>query len=154
MPSTPTPDQILDQLLTRFPGTTAVDAWGETSLFYNPGQRLPRGVYFATIKQKDGENDKASQLDRPGEFRLNLGTSKPLFVERFGAPPKRPAKGGCVAGPWDFTELDQLTPHPVYGWMSWVSVLNPSAQTLTTIDPLICAAFEKALAAFEKKTVR
>ena len=109
MPSTPTPDQILDQLLTRFPGTTAVDAWGETSLFYNPGQRLPRGVYFATIKQKDGENDKASRLDRQGVFRLNLGTSKPLFVERFGAPPKRPAKGECVAGPWDFTELDQLT---------------------------------------------
>ena len=154
MPSSPTPDYILDQPLTRFPGTTAVDAWGETSLFYNPGQRLPRGVYFATIKQKDGDNDKASQLDRPGVFRLNLGTSKPLFVERFGAPPKRPAKGECVAGPWDFTELDQLTPHPVYGWMSWVSVLNPSAQTLKAIDPLICAAFEKARMAFEKKTAR
>ena len=148
---TPTPSSILDDLLNRYPGTVAVDAWGETSVFYNPGNRLPRGVYFATVKQKDGDNDKASDLTREGVFRLNIGTSKPMFLDAFGPPPKRPAKGCAIDGPWDFTQLNQLTPHPVYGWMSWVAVLNPSRETLTDLMPLIDAAYDKAKAAFHKK---
>ena len=112
---------------------------------------LPRGVYFATVKEKDGENDRASNIDREGVFRFNVGTSKPLFLERFGPPPPRPGKGQAIEGEWDFTELDTITPHPVYGWMSWVSVLNPSAQTLEGMDDLIEAAFLKAKTAFDKK---
>ena len=147
-----TPKALMRALLERFPGTIAVDAWGETSLFYNPGRMLPRGVYFATVKEKDGENDRASNIDREGVFRFNVGTSKPLFLERFGPPPPRPGKGQAIEGEWDFTKLDTITPHPVYGWMSWVSVLNPSAQTLEEMDDMIEAAFLKAKTAFDKKT--
>ncbi|MEO0487034.1 MAG: DUF6194 family protein [Pseudomonadota bacterium] len=147
----PTPDTIIEHLLSRFDGTTVVAAWGERSVFYNPGNQLPRGVYFATVKEKDGDNDRASRLGRAGAFRLNLGTSKPLFLARFGPPPARPGKGGVIAGPWDFTQYDVLTPHPVYGWMSWVAVLNPSPQTLVDMDAMILAAFEKAKATFEKR---
>lgn len=146
-----TPDSIIDHLLDRFDGTRVVEAWGERSIFYNPGLLLPRGVYFATVKEKDGENDKASHLDRAGVFRFNVGTSKPLFLERFGPPPSRPGKGGIVDGPWDFTAADTLTPHPVYGWMSWVAVLNPSNGTLTDMSEIVEAAFGKAKATFEKK---
>ena len=146
-----TPDTIIETLSARFPGTIAINAWGETSLFYNPGQLLPRGVYFATVKQKDGDNDRASHLHRDGVFRFNLGTSKPLFLERFGSPPSRPGKGQAIEGPWDFTRLDLITPHPVYGWMSWVSVLNPSSGTMTEMDDMIEAAFIKAKTAFDKK---
>jgi|TARA_R110000787_G_scaffold189378_1_gene301015 hypothetical protein len=146
-----TPDSIIDHLLDRFDGTRVVEAWGERSIFYNPGLILPRGVYFATVKEKDGENDKASHLDRAGVFRFNVGTSKPLFLERFGPPPSRPGKGGIVDGPWDFTAADTLTPHPVYGWMSWVAVLNPSDGTLTDMSEIVEAAFGKAKATFEKK---
>ena len=148
----PTPDSIIQHLLERFEGTRVVAAWGERSIFYNPGGKLQRGIYFATIKEKDGENDKASHLDRAGMFRLNVGTTRPLFTERFGPPPARPGKGGVIDGPWDFTAPDILTPHPVYGWMGWVAVLNPSATTLADMDDLIEAAFGKAKAAFEKKT--
>ena len=147
-----TPEALIEALLDRFPGTVAIDAWGETSLFYNPGRMLPRGVYFATVKEKDGENDRASKIDREGLFRFNVGTSKPLFLERFGPPPPRPGKGQAIEGEWDFTKLNTITPHPVYGWMSWVSVLNPSAQTLEGMDDMIEAAFLKAKTAFDKKT--
>ena len=146
-----TPEQLIENLLSRFTGTIAVEAWGETSLFYNPGRLLPRGVYFATVKQKDGENDRGSDLDRAGVFRFNVGTSKPLFLEKFGPPPSRPGKGQTIDGPWDFTALDTITPHPVYGWMSWVSVLNPSDATLADMDEIIEAAFQKAKTAFDKK---
>lgn len=128
-----------------------MQAWGESSLFYNPGRVLPRGVYLATIKEKDGANDSASKLDRDGIFRLNVGTSKPLYLERVGPPPSRPGKGGIVEGPWDFTKLNTLTPHPVYGWMSWVAVLNPPVETLDDMWPLIDAAYAKATASFEKR---
>lgn len=151
MGANPTPDSIIEHLLDRFEGTRVVEAWGERSIFYNPGLMLPRGVYFATVKEKDGENDKASHLDRAGVFRLNVGTMKPLFLERFGPPPSRPSKGGVVDGPWDFTAADTLTPHPVYGWMSWVAVLNPSNETLTIMNEILEAAFGKAKASFEKK---
>lgn len=147
-----TSDRVVADLVDRYPGIILVDAWGEQSLFYNPSQRLLRGIYFATIKQKDGDNDRASHLNRPGVFRFNLGTPKPLYMARFGHPPARPGKGQVIDGPWDFTALDQLTPHPVYGWKSWVAVLNPSAETFADISPLIEAAFDKAKAALAKKT--
>ena len=131
-----------------------VEAWGETSLFYNPGNQLPRGVYFATVKSKDGENDRASNLDRESVFRLNIGTTKPLFLERFGPPPPRPAKGMHIEGNWDFTALDRLTPHPVYGWMSWVSILNPSDASMIDLEPLLDAAYQKAVTAFDKRIAK
>jgi hypothetical protein len=152
MATDPTPDSIIQHLLRRFEGTCVVEAWGERSIFYNPGRKLPRGVYFATVKEKDGENDKASHLDRAGIFRFNVGTTRPLFLERFGPPPTRPGKGGVVDGPWDFTAPDILTPHPVYGWMSWIAVVNPSANTLADMDDLIEAAFKKAKASFEERS--
>ena len=151
MPEQPTPDSIVEDLLARYDGTVEVNAWGERSLFYNPGRALPRGVYFATVKEKDGENDRASDLNRPGVFRFNFGTTKPLFLERFGPAPARPGKGGVIDGPWLFTKPDTLMPHPVYGWMSWVCVLNPSVETLADMEELISAAFAKAKAAFDKK---
>lgn len=151
MGTNPTPDSVIEHLLDRFEGTRVAEAWGEKSIFYNPDLMLPRGVYFATVKEKDGENDKASHLDRAGLFRFNVGTTKPLFLERFGPPPARPGRGGVVDGPWDFTATDTLMPHPVYGWMSWVAVLNPSNETLTDMSQIVEAAFGKAKASFEKK---
>jgi hypothetical protein len=74
-----------------------------------------------------------------------------LFLERFGPPPARPGKGGVVEGAWDFSETDILMPHPVYGWMSWVAVLNPSANTFAEMHDVIEAAYGRAKALFDKK---
>ena len=40
----------------------------------------------------------------------------------------------------------------VFVWMSWVAVLNPSANTWADMDDLIGAVFGKASSAFKKKT--
>jgi hypothetical protein len=37
----PTPDSIIQHLLDRFEGTRVVAAWGERSIFYNPGGEQP-----------------------------------------------------------------------------------------------------------------
>lgn len=118
-----------------------ISAWGETSFFYNPDRMLPRGIYFATLKEKDGQNDRASNLNRSDVFRLNIGISKLTYRSLFGQQPSRPHAGGVVDTGHDFTALDQLTPHPVYGWMAWVSVLNPSAATFEAVKPLLSEAY-------------
>ncbi len=71
-----------------------ISAWGGTSFFYNPAGKLPRAIYFVTIKDKDGDNDRASNLQRPGVFCLNIGISKPTYRVLFGPQPVPPAAGG------------------------------------------------------------
>ena len=142
---------VVQYILRSFPGIVPVAAWGETSFFYNPGRALPRGVYFATLKAKDGENDRASRLDRPGVFRLNIGISKTTYRSLFGPPPARPAAGGVVETGHDFAALDTLLPHPVYGWMSWISVLNPGPATFESVKPLLEEAHGLAAAKFGKR---
>ena len=135
------PEEILHYCLTHLEGTVLVESWGEKGIFYNPGNVLKRGVYVLTVKEKDGENDKASALGRSGIYRLNLGLRRPTFARLFGALPKRPAKGGIVAMDFDFSALDTLLPHPVYAWMGWVCVLNPSEGTFEALKPYISEAY-------------
>lgn len=147
-------DEVLSEVVSRYDGTTLRHAWGEASVFYNPGSRLPRGVYFATVKQKDGANDRASMLDRPGVFRLSLGTSLMHYERLFGPRPARPAAGETIAGSWDFTALDRLMPHPVYAWMGWVAISNPSPKSFADILPLLDAAYERATETFARRMPR
>ena len=146
-----TPEAIAAWIASRYDDVHPKSSWGEPSFFVNPGQSLPSGAYFATIKEKDGDNDKASDLDRAEVFRLNFGPGKPAFQTVFGDAPARPPKGGVIEGPWDFTALNQLIPHPVYGWMGWMCVLNPSQTTLSEIEPLLIAAYDKARTTVDKR---
>ena len=45
-----------------------------------------------------------------------------------------------------------LMPHPIYGWMSWVQILNPTETTFESIVPLIGEAHSNAVIKFNKKT--
>ena len=54
----------------------------------------------------------------------------------------------------DFTALDELMPHPVYGWMGWVQVLSPSRRTFGEIQPLLSAAHEAASKKYDSQTTR
>lgn len=145
------PKEILQYCLTHMEGTVLVESWGEKGIFYNPGNVLKRGVYVLTVKEKDGENDKASALCRPGIYRVNLGLRRETFAQLFGALPKRPAKGEAVAMDFDFSALDTLLPHPVYAWMGWVCILNPTAETFESLKPYIREAYAFAQEKFKKR---
>ncbi len=80
-------------------------AWGDAFFIYDPDRDLDdvRRFPFATIVTKDyGDFDNASNLDRPGVFRLNIGVSKDTFATLFG-----------TEGEYDFAALDRIMPHPV-----------------------------------------
>lgn len=145
------PKTIVEQIVASFEGVIPKSSWGETSLFYNPGKVLPNGVYFCTIKESNGDNDKASALDRDGVFRLSIGISKSTYENQFGLKPARPAKGCIIDTGHDFTTLNKLMPHPIYGWMSWVQVLSPNAVTFTNLLPLLAEAHSNAVIKFNKK---
>lgn len=145
---------ITAYLTSTYADIHTIDSWGEAAFFYNPYQALPRGIYFATLKDRDGDNDRASGLQRPSVFRLSIGISKPSYHALFGPQPMRPAAGGVIATGHDFTALNRLLPHPVYGWMSWVCVLNPSAATFKTVKPLLDEAYDLAIGKFAKRAAR
>lgn len=144
-------NKILNYCLENLEGTVLVESWGEKGIFYNPGHVLKRGVYILTVKEKDGDNDKSSDLNRAGIYRVNLGIQKQTFTELFGAVPKRPAAGGVVDMEYDFSELDKILPHPVYAWMAWICALNPSEQTFEELKPYIQEAYTYAKEKFKKR---
>jgi uncharacterized protein DUF6194 len=137
--------------ITRFITTTLADvdafvgskqagspelAWGDTFFIYDPDRTLEgaKRFPFATIVTKDyGDFDNASKLDRPGVFRLNIDVSKETYASLFDASSEH-----------DFSVLDRLMPHPVYGRYHWVCVLNPSEATFETLKPLLHEAYDRA----------
>jgi len=140
--------EIIQYIAESFDGVDVVTgtegvALGDTFFIYDPERNLEpkRQFPFATIVTKDyGDFDNASNLNRPGVFRLNIGLSRDAYRDRFGPHPSPADNTGH-----DFTVLDQLIPHPVYATQSWVSVLNPSTQTFEAIKPLLAEAYDMAM---------
>jgi len=144
-------EEILHQVADTHPGLVQNTNWGEVGLFYNPENKLKKGIYLLTIKERDGANDQASSLDRENVYRLNLGITKETFLKMFNTIPARPNAGGVVNMDYDFSEIDKIMPHPVYGWMSWICVLNPSVNTFEKLKPLIEEGYQLALKKYAKK---
>ena len=78
--------------------------------------------------------------------------SRQTFLRLFGSQPSPPPVGGVINTGHDFAALDQLMPHPTYGNMFWLCVLNPSAGTWEAIKPLIAEAQELAAARLARRT--
>jgi hypothetical protein len=112
-----------------FAGVEVVVALGASFYFYDAERKFP----FATLVTDD-HHEQASNLNRPSVFRLNIGVSKQTFQSLFAADADH-----------DFTALDRLMPHPVYGKMYWVCVLNPSEATFQTVRALLAEAYEAAV---------
>lgn len=128
MPGTPVDlDTVTRYLLEAFPGVQTDTTTPDTFFFHGDDHRLP----FATLISRDTDFDHASRLDRPGVFRLNLGIGKASFLALFEGPAREVG---------DLAALDRLMPHPAYGKMYWICVLNPSPGTFERLKPLIAEA--------------
>lgn len=144
-------DDIEKIIINRYKGLAPQNTWGEKSYFYNPENLFSRGTYFITIKQKDGENDSASNLNRNGVYRINSGATKNDFKNLFGDRPNRPSKGGIIDGPWNFEEKNVIMPHPVYGWAGWVCVINPNPKIFEEFLKITDNYYAEAVKRFSKK---
>ncbi|HEY6408259.1 MAG TPA: DUF6194 family protein [Ktedonobacteraceae bacterium] len=144
--------QISQYITETFEGVDVVVASGDSFFFYNPDSNVPADHRFPFVTLVTSDSyDQFSNLNRPSVFRLNIGIGKQTFHSLFGLA-KRPsgrdseAESGDTSSDYDFTALDQLMPHPVYGRMYWVCVLNPSDETFETkVQPLLTEAYELAV---------
>ena len=138
IPAGPDPATIVEYILDTYPDADLVEAMN-AYFFSLDAKHWPN---FATLVTTN-EHDDASDLDRPGVFRLNLGVDRPTFEQIAAAEPDP-----------DFTALDRLLPHPVYGQQLWISILNPTHDTFErTVIPLIALAHDR-LAATHARHVR
>jgi len=149
-----TAQELENWILNHYDGLVVTDAYRERSFFYNPDGSLPKGVYFATIKESDGPNDKSSNLDREDVYRLSLGIGKKHYQEFFGEVAKRPEKGNIVDLDIDFIEQQILMPHPIYAWLSWVAILSPKTENIEMIKHLLDISYKKVTHSFQKKQPR
>ncbi|HSL76003.1 MAG TPA: DUF6194 family protein [Candidatus Limnocylindrales bacterium] len=132
IPSGPDPETIVAFILETYPETDMVEAMSAYFFSLDADKHWPN---FATLVTTD-EHDDASDLDRPGAFRLNLGVDRETF-DRIAASDPEP----------DYTAFDRLLPHPVYGQQHWISIVNPSEATfLETVVPLIGLAHDRLAA--------
>jgi len=121
-------------------------AWGDTFFFYDPdGVTVPeKRMPFATIVVNDYPGfDEASDLSRPGVFRVNISVGRESFEQHSGD-----------GEPIDYSVLDQVIPHPIYGAQSWLSVLNPGAHTSESLKTLLIEAHERARTRYDKKATK
>jgi hypothetical protein len=134
-------EQTVVAWISALPGIEVVEDQGDHYFFADPTQPAHNRLPFATVMTAD-RYDQFSHLDRPGVYRLNIGVSPATYRARFGAEPfpRDPAESS-----YDFIALDTIVPHPVYGSMFWLSVLNPSEETFASVQPLIEEARQLAL---------
>ncbi|MGX9758598.1 DUF6194 family protein [Clostridioides difficile] len=144
-------EDIFNYCVSNLDDVVLTDNWGERGIFYNPNGVLKKGVYVLTIKEKDGTNDKSSSLNRTNVYRVNVKLKKETFINMFDYIPKRPSAGQIVNMDFDFTKMDIIMPHPVYAWMTWACVLNPSEKTFEELKIIIQESYNLAKEKFAKR---
>jgi hypothetical protein len=142
---------LVEWIQQRFEGVVIKNAYSELTFFYNPDHKLPNGVYFLTLKEKDGPNDTNSRLDREGVFRLSFKPDASTYQKFFGDKPKRATKGADFNTGVDSSQLDTWLPHPVYAWMGWTMILSPSQKSLELLRPFIEESYLRAKKLFLKR---
>jgi hypothetical protein len=138
-------DDALVVLPERGDGSPEV-AWGDAFFYYAPDGRMPRNVQpYGTIVTKDYPGDTASDLDPPDRWRVNVHVDRATFRELTGEEPQD------LSRPRDHTAADSVLPHPVYGTLGWISVVNPGEGTHATVVRLLRAAHDAARARFGRR---
>ncbi|HEU0114432.1 MAG TPA: DUF6194 family protein [Thermomicrobiales bacterium] len=139
------PEAIRQYIVDTFGGVDVVVASGDMFFFYDPSNGTPpdHRFPFATLVTGD-RYDRASNLDRPDVFRLNVGVSPATFRSLFSASAAATGDADEAAPGYDFTAVDRIMPHPVYGQMFWLCVLNPSEATFAAVRPLLGEAYDRA----------
>ena len=123
---------------------SSAGAWGDAFFIYDPESRIPpeRQFPYATIVNHDYPSfDESSDLNREGEFRVNMWVSPGTFKRE---TPESDAEG------IDYGALDEVIPHPVYGKQSWLSVLSPSPATSEKVKTLLAEAHDRARTRYDK----
>lgn len=121
-------------------------SWGDTYFYYTADGATPSAVQpFATIVTKDYPDDRASRLDRPGAFRVNIAAGTTEFTRWTGRTPRETANAQV-----DYAVDDAVLPHPVYGTAGWLAVVNPGLNAGAATRDLLRTAYHRARSRHER----
>lgn len=132
-------EEIKDYMLQKFNNLKLVEVENDLFFMHQKNDKLP----FATLITKDNEYDSVSNLNRTGFFRLNFFVEKDLFNILFKEQTKVRKLEAYMNVGIDFTKEDVLFPHPTYGSMNWVCIVNPSRKTFDTLKEYLKLSYEK-----------
>lgn len=114
-------------------------AVGDHFFYHAPDGRIPHGQPYGTIVTKDYPDDTASRLGEEGRWRVNVHVGRARFRELLGTDPR-------VGEASEVAAADAVVPHPVYGALGWVAVVNPGDRTAELVLDLLRAAHDDARA--------
>jgi Family of unknown function (DUF6194) len=97
------------------------------------------------IITKDYPDDTASDLDPEGRWRVNVHVDRATFRRLTGEDPRG------LTRPRDLATADVVNPHPVYGSLGWIAVVNPGERTADAVLQLLRDAHDAARARFERR---
>jgi hypothetical protein len=153
--------EISHYITETFEGVDIVTDAGNSFFFYNPASDTPPDHRFPFVTLVTNDlYDQFSNLSRPSTFRLNIGISKQTFHSLFGISSYPSSRDSAAtsdknANSYDFTTLNQLMPHPEYGRMFWLCILNPSEETFATqVHPLLAEAYDIAVSKRKRRNER
>lgn len=145
-----TAEAIHRYITETFEGVRNVEASGNTFFMVDPEGKFP----FATLVTND-DYDNYSNLNRPGIYRLNIGISKESYHAHFPAKANVDNEGKSPATSYDFTALNTLMPHPVYGRMYWVCILNPDTSTFQSlVQPLLAESYGRDVKKYSRRAAQ
>ena len=121
-------------------------SWGDVFFYYAPDGVVPKSQPFTTIVTKDYPDDQGSRLDRPHAFRLNIFAGTAEFRRRLGHGPRE-----RVTHDVDPSTPDVLLPHPTYGTLGWLAVVNPGPRTEEPVRELLQTAHGLAQRRYERR---
>jgi hypothetical protein len=132
LPAGPDAQTVVRYITETYPETDVIQAMNAWFFSLDPDTHWPN---YATLVTTD-EHDDASDLDRPGVFRLNLGVDRETFERLVGAATEP-----------DYTAFGRILPHPVYAAQRWISILNPTEEQFRdVVVPLIALAHDRLAA--------
>ncbi len=126
--------------ITSLPNVTSSESSGYRFFFYATEKILP----FATLAESDNAHDNASNLNRDGIFRVNIGVGKDSYKALFPEDDKE----------WNYAELNRFMPHPQYAAQGFICILNPAGDALARTIQYIEEAHAAAKDRFERKRKR
>jgi hypothetical protein len=132
-------EEIKNYIIENFEKVRVFEKDGSYFFIYDTNDKFP----FATIVTADDDYDNASNLNREGLYRLNIGIDKRIFEVLFKNLPRKTGFKAYMDSGIDFTEVDKVFPHPVYGAMYWISVINPSDDTFQSLKEYLALSFSK-----------
>ncbi|QIG41206.1 hypothetical protein G5T42_09345 [Microbacterium sp. 4R-513] len=119
-------------------------AWGDHFFYYAPDGEVPENTQpYATIVTKDYPDDSGSRLGG-GRWRLNVHVGRQRFVDLLGTDPRD-------ASADDYSAADVVLPHPVYGPLGWISIVDPADRTMPLALELLAAAHADARTRAERR---